>query len=113
MVNDDVIRSENNTLMIIASVFDKDNLTTSILQPLPISIIKSDDSSFGSSSSSSSTLKETNANYNNFDTLENSNTSSKLDLIDIIKYLSLAIAIILIGLIIYKRIKNRNITKKK
>ena len=45
MVNDDdVIRSENNTLMIIASVFDKDNLTTSILQPLPISIIKLNDS---------------------------------------------------------------------
>ena len=40
---DDVIRSENNTL-IFASFFDKDNLTTSILQPLPISIIKLDDS---------------------------------------------------------------------
>jgi virginiamycin B lyase len=109
MVNEDVIRSENNTLMIIADTF-KNNLTTSILQPLPISIIKSDDSSSGSSS----TLEETNANYNNFNTLKNSSTLSQLNLIDIIKNLSLAIAVvILIGFIIYKRIKNRNITKKK
>jgi hypothetical protein len=49
MVNDDKIKSENNTLMIIANTFDKDNLTTSILQPLPISIIKLDDSYAGSS----------------------------------------------------------------
>jgi virginiamycin B lyase len=112
MVNDDVMRSENNTLMVIANTF-KNNITTSILQPLPISIIKSDDSSSGSSSFPSSTLEETNTNYNNFNTLENSNTSPKLELIDIIKYLSLSIAIILIGFIIYKRIKNRNITKKK
>ena len=112
MVNDDdVVRSENNTLMIIANTF-KNNLTTSILQPLPISIIKSEDSSTGSSSFPSSTL-ETNANYNNFNTLENSNTSSEVNLIDIIKYLSLAIAVILIGFIIYKRIKNRNVIKKK
>jgi virginiamycin B lyase len=112
MVNDDVMRSENNTLMVIGNTF-KNNITTSILQPLPISIIKSDDSSSGSSSFPSSTLEETNTNYNNFNTLENSNTSPKLELIDIIKYLSLSIAIILIGFIIYKRIKNRNITKKK
>ena len=111
MVNDDVIRSENNTLMIIANTF-KNNLTTSILQPLPISIIKSDDSS-ADSSFPSSTLEETNANYNNFNTLENSNTSTGINLIDIIKYLSLAIAVILIGFIIYKRIKNRNVIKKK
>ena len=49
MVNEDEMKSENNTLMIIANTF-KNNLTTSILQPLPISIIKSDDSSSGSSS---------------------------------------------------------------
>ena len=42
--DDDKIRTENNTLMIIANTFNKDNLTTSILQPLPISIIKLDDS---------------------------------------------------------------------
>ena len=112
MVNDDVIRSENNTLMIVANTF-KNNLTNSLLQPLPISIIKSDDYSAGSSSFPSSTLDETNANYNNFNTLENSTTSFEPNLIDIIKYLSLAIAVILIGFIIYKRIKNRNITKKK
>jgi virginiamycin B lyase len=112
MINDDnVIRSENNTLMIIANTF-KNNLTTSISQPLPISIIKSDDSSPGSSLFPSTTLEETNANYNNFNTLKNSNTLSEPNLIDIIKYLSLAIAGVLIGFIIYKRIKNRNITKK-
>jgi virginiamycin B lyase len=110
MVNDDIIRLENNTLMIIANTF-KNNLTTSILQSLPISIIKSDDSSASSSSFPSSTL-ETNANYNNFNTLENSNASSESNLIDIIKYLSLAIALSLIGFIIFKRIKNRNIRKK-
>ena len=39
----------------------------------------------------------------------NSNLINK----SIIKNLSLAIAVILIGFIIYKRIKNRNITEKK
>ena len=112
MVNEDIIRSENNTLTIIANTF-KNNLTTSILQPLPISIIKSNDSSVGSSSLSSSTLEENNVNYNNFDTLENSNISSEIKLTDIIKYLSLTIAVILVGFIIYKRIRNRSIPNKK
>lgn len=100
MGNDDVIRSENNTLMIVANTF-KNNLTTSILQPLPISIIKSDDSSAGFSSFPSSTVEEINANYNNSNILENSKTSSELNLIDIIKYLSLAIVVILIGFILF------------
>ncbi len=34
-----------------------------------------------------------------------------MNLIDIIKYLSLSIAILLIGFIVYKRIKNRIVTK--
>ena len=113
MINDDVIRSENNTLMIIASVFDKDNLTTSILQPLPISIIKLDDSYASSLPFPSSILEETTANFKNYDALKNSNTSSEVNLIDIIKYLSLLIAILLIGFIVYKRIKNRIIIKEK
>ena len=113
MVNDNVIRSENNTLMIIAIVFDKDNLTTSILQPLPISIIKLDDSYDGSLPFPSSTLEETTTNFKNYDALRNSNTSSEINLIDIIKYLSLSIAILLIGFIVYKRIKNRIVTKEK
>ena len=113
MVKEDKIRSENNTLMIIANTFNKDNLTTSILQPLPISIIKLDNSYAGfSSSSPSPTLEETNANYKNYNPIRNS-TSSEINLIDIIKYLSLSIAIILIGFIIYKRIKNRRIVTKK
>jgi hypothetical protein len=113
MIKDDVIRSENNTLMIIASVFDKDNLTTSILQPLPISIIKLDDSYASSLPFPSSILEETTANFKNYDALKNSNTSSEVNLIDIIKYLSLLIAILLIGFIVYKRIKNRIIIKEK
>ncbi|MGE5634651.1 MAG: hypothetical protein ACM3VV_05420 [Deltaproteobacteria bacterium] len=112
MVNDDKIRSENNTLMIIANTFDKDNLTTSILQPLSISIIKSDDSYSGSSLSPSSSLEETTANYKNYNAIKKSN-SSEINIIDIIKYLLLSIAIILAGFIIYKRLKNRIVTKKK
>ena len=109
MVNDDKIRSENNTLMIIANTFNKDNLTTSILQPLPISIIKSDNSYAGpSSSSQSSTFEERGANFK-----KNSTTSSEIRLIDIIKNVSLSVAIVLIGFIIYKRIKNRKVTKSK
>ncbi len=55
---DDIIRSENNTLMIIASIKDKNNLTTSVLHPLPISIIKPEESYDNSSASSPSTLEE-------------------------------------------------------
>jgi streptogramin lyase len=106
MVNDDIIRSENNTLMIVANTFNKDNLTTSILQPLPISIIKLE-------SSTSSTIEETTANYRNDNQMKNFTPQSEINLIDIIKNLSLAIAIILIGFIIYKRIKDRNVKKKK
>ena len=106
MVNDDKIRSENNTLMIIANTFNKGNLTTSILQPLPISIIKPE-------SSTSSTLEETTANYRNDNQMKNFTPESEINLIDIIKNLSLAIAIILIGFIIYKKIKDRNVKKKK
>jgi virginiamycin B lyase len=51
MVKDDKLQSENNTLMIIANTFNKDNLTTSILQHLPISIIESVESYADSSSS--------------------------------------------------------------
>ncbi|HJT83255.1 MAG TPA: hypothetical protein VJ697_02125 [Nitrososphaeraceae archaeon] len=43
----------------------------------------------------------------------NSIQESEIKVIDMIKYLSLAIAIILIGNIIYKRIKDKSITKKK
>jgi hypothetical protein len=81
MVNDDKIRSENNTLMIIANTFNKDNLTTSILQPLPISIIKPE--------SSSSTLEETTANYRNDNQMKNFTPQSEINLIDIIKNLFL------------------------
>ena len=109
MIDDDTLKSENNTLMVIASNFDRNNLTTSILKPLPISIIKFQ-SSFDSSSS---TLEETTANYKDYNQLDNSTPESEINLIAIIKYLSLSIAIILIGFIIYKRIKNRNITNKK
>jgi virginiamycin B lyase len=109
MVKDDKLQSENNTLMIIANTFNKDNLTTSILQHLPISIIKSVESYADSSSS----LEKTTANYKNSNQLKNSSQEPEINLINIIKYLSLAIAIILVGFIIYKKIKNRNITKRK
>lgn len=99
--DDDIIGSENNTLMIIASIRDKNNLTTSILQPLPISIIKPEDSYANSSPSPSSTVEEQTA------TIKNSNVSSEINFIDIIKNISLAIAIILIGYIIYKKMKKR------
>jgi virginiamycin B lyase len=98
--DDDKIRSENNTLMIIANIRDKNNLTTSVLQPLPISIIKPKESYDNSSSYSPSTLEEQTA------TIKNSN-SSKINFIDIIKNLSLTIAIILIGYIIFKKMKKR------
>ena len=100
MVNDDVMRSENNTLMVIANTF-KNNITTSILQPLPISIIKSEESYDNSSPSAPSTLEEQTA------TIRNSNSSSEINFINIIKNVSLAIAIILIGYIIYKKLKKR------
>ncbi|HJT85543.1 MAG TPA: hypothetical protein VJ697_13765 [Nitrososphaeraceae archaeon] len=58
MIKDNKLKSENNTLMIIADAFNKDNLTTSILQPLSISIIKSVDSD--TIPSSSSTLDKNN-----------------------------------------------------
>ncbi|MGI9009984.1 MAG: Vgb family protein [Nitrososphaeraceae archaeon] len=99
--DDDKTRSENNTLMIIANIRDKNNLTTSVLQPLPISIIKPEDSYPNSSASSPSTLEEQTA------TIKNSNSSSEINIIDIIKNLSLTIAIILIGYIIYKKMKKR------
>ena len=99
--DDDKTRSENNTLMIIANIRDKNNLTTSVLQPLPISIIKPEESYPNSSPSHPSTLEEQTA------TIKNSN-SSKINFIDIIKNLSLAIAMTLIGYIIYKKIKKRN-----
>jgi virginiamycin B lyase len=99
--DDDQIRSENNTLMIIASIRDKSNLTTSLLQPLPISIIKPEDSYANFSPSPSSTIEEQTA------TLKNSNASSEINFINIIKNVSLAIAIILIGYIIYKKLKKR------
>ena len=108
MVNDDKIQSENNTLMIIANNRDKNNLTTSVLQPLPISIIKPGDSYGNSSPSPSSTIEEQTAtNYKNYNTIKNSNSSFDINFIDIIKYLSLSIAIILIGYIVYKKIKKR------
>jgi virginiamycin B lyase len=109
MVKDDKLQSENNTLMIIANTFNKDNLTTSILQHLPISIIKSVESYADSSSS----LEKTTANYKNSNQLKNSSQEPEINLINIIKYLSLAIAIILVGFIIYKKIKNRDELKKK
>jgi hypothetical protein len=99
--DDDIIRSENNTLMIIASIRDKNNLTTSLLQPLPISIIKPEDSYANSSPSPSSTLEEQTA------TIRNSNLLSEINFINIIKNVSLAIAVILIGYIIYKKMKKR------
>ena len=49
--------------MIIASIRDKNNLTTSVLQPLPISIIKPEDSYANSSPSPSSTVEEQTATY--------------------------------------------------
>ena len=99
--DDDIVRSQNNTLMIIASIRDKNNLTTSILQPLPISIIKSEESYDNSSPSAPSTLEEQTA------TIRNSNSSSEINFINIIKNVSLAIAIILIAYIIYKKLKKR------
>jgi virginiamycin B lyase len=102
VINDnDIIRSENNTLMIIASISDKNNLTTSVLHPLPISIIKPEDSYANSSPLPSSTVKEQTA------TIKNSNASSEINFINIIKNVSLAIAVILIGYIIYKKMKKR------
>jgi virginiamycin B lyase len=102
VINDnDIIRSQNNTLMIIASIRDKSNLTTSLLQTLPISIIKPEDSYANFSPSPSSTIEEQTA------TLKNSNASSEINFINIIKNVSLAIAIILIGYIIYKKLKKR------
>jgi virginiamycin B lyase len=97
---DDKIRSENNTLMIIASIRDKNNLTTSVLQPLPISIITPEESYANSSLSPSSIIEEQTA------TIKNSNSSSEINF-NIIKNVSLAIAIILIGYIIYKKMKKR------
>jgi virginiamycin B lyase len=111
LVNDDKLQSENNTLMIIANAFNKDNLTTSILHPLPISIIKPESSYVDSLSSS--TLEETTTTYKDYNQMKNSTSELEISLIDIIKYLSLAIGIIITGFIIYKRIKNRKITKKK
>jgi streptogramin lyase len=99
--DDDIVTSQNNPLMIIASIRDKNNLTTSILQPLPISIIKSEEFYDNSSSSVPSTLEEQTA------TIRNSNSSSEINFINIIKNVSLAIAIILIGYIIYKKLKKR------
>ena len=78
-----------------------------------ISIIKLDDSYDNPLPFPSSTLEETTTNFKNYDALRNSNTSSEINLIDIIKYLSLSIAILLIGFIVYKRIKNRIVTKEK
>jgi hypothetical protein len=70
---------------------DNNNLTTSILQPLPISIIKLEESYANSLSSPPSTLEEQTAtNYKNYNTIKNSN-SSEINFIDIIKNLSLAI----------------------
>ena len=40
-------------------------------------------------------------------TIKNSNASSEINFIDIIKNVSLAIAVILIGYIIYKKLKKR------
>ena len=51
------------------------------------------------------------AKETNVDNAIRNSISSEINFIDIAKYLSLSIAIILIGFIIYKRIKNRN-TKK-
>jgi hypothetical protein len=114
MVKDDKIRSENNTLMIIANTRDKNNLSTSVLYPLPISIIKPEESYANPSPSPSSTLEEQTATNNrNYNTIKNSNSSSEINFINIIKNLSLAIAIILVGFIIYKKIKNRDELKKK
>ena len=102
VINDnDIIRSENNTLMIIASIKNKNNLTTSLLQPLPIWIIESEDSDANSSPSPSSTVEEQTA------TIKNSNASSEINFINIIKNISLAIAVILIGYIIYKKLKKK------
>ena len=98
--DDDKIRSENNTLMIIANIRDKNNLTTSVLQPLPISI-KPEESYPNPSPSPSSTLEKQTA------TIKNSNSSSEINFIDIIKNIPLAIAIILICYIIYKKMKKR------
>ena len=111
MIKDNKMKSENNTLMIIANTFNKDNLTTSVLEPLPISIIKPIESYADSSSLSS--LEKTTANYENSNQMTNSTQESEINMIDIIKYLSLAIAIILIVIIIYKRIKEKSKTKKK
>ena len=109
VINDnDIIRSENNTLMIIASIRDKNNLTTSVLQPLPISIIKPEESDPNSSPSHPSTLEEQTATNNkNYNTIKKSiSSSSEINFINIIKNIPLAIAIILIGYILYKKMKN-------
>ena len=93
--------------MIIANIKDKNNLTTSILQPLPISILKPEESYDNSSPSSPSTLEEQTV------TIKNPNSSSEINFINIIKNLSLAIAIILISYIIYKKIKKRKEMRQK
>ena len=98
---DDKRRSENNTQMIIANIRDKNNLSTSILKPLPISIIKPEESYANTSPSHPFTIEEQTP------TIKNSYSSSEINLIDIIKNLSLSIAIILIGYIIYKKLKKR------
>ena len=104
--DDDKIQSENNTLMVISNTQDKNNLSTSVLYPLPISIIKPEESYANSSPSPSSTLEEqqTATNNKNYNTIKN---LSEINFINIIKNVSLAIAIILIGYIIYKKLKKR------
>ena len=105
MVKDDKIRSENSTIMIIANTLDKNNLTTSVLYPLPISFIKPEESYANSSPSPSSILeKQTATNNTNYNTTKN---LTEINFINIIKNVSLAIAIILIGYIIYKKLKKR------
>jgi len=109
MAKDDKLKSQNNTLMISANTKDKNNLTTSVLYPLPISIIKPENSYADSPSPSN----DQTVNYENYNTIKNSNSSLEINFINIIKNLSLAIAIILVGFIIYKKIKNRDELKKK
>jgi len=109
MAKDDKLKSENNTLIISANTKDKNNLTTSVLYPLPISIIKPENSYADSPSPSN----DQTVNYENYNTIKNSNSSLEINFINIIQNLSLAIAIILVGFIIYKKIKNRDELKKK
>ena len=58
--------------MIIANTFNKDNLTTSVLQPLPISIIKPGHSF----DTTSLTSEEKTANYKNYNQMKNSTPDS-------------------------------------